>query len=299
MGAGVRAADVWVLSSDSTAAQASLLPPTDRVTVRRVPGLLPSRAADNLFWLGRHLERAEAVIRLTACLLDGAGSISTAAEDRATSARIRGLLHRWGAVPAVEGPAVQLAHHALSDGAQWGSGLAHALSARRNAASLRERLSGETWRALSALHAALEAPAEAPDSEAALLDRAERALSLTASLAGLAQENMNRAGGFAFVDMAGGSSGRSMPAASPSNSGRRGRAPTISACCSNSSIRASPTAPATLGVALAPVRDMVLLDPTIPARSPSRSPASPSAWPACRPCARTGWRNCRCGSWPA
>ena len=34
--------------------------------VRRIGGHLPSRAADGLFWLGRYLERAEAVIRLVA-----------------------------------------------------------------------------------------------------------------------------------------------------------------------------------------------------------------------------------------
>ncbi len=31
-------------------------------------GNLPSRAADNLFWLGRYLERAEATLRLIRCL---------------------------------------------------------------------------------------------------------------------------------------------------------------------------------------------------------------------------------------
>ena len=32
-------------------------------------GNLPSRAADNLFWLGRYLERAEATLRLIRCLV--------------------------------------------------------------------------------------------------------------------------------------------------------------------------------------------------------------------------------------
>ena len=265
MGAGVRAADVWVLSDGSTAAQASLLPPSDRVAVRRVPGLLPSRAADNLFWLGRHLERAEAVIRLTACLLDGAGSVSMATEDRATSARIRALLHAWGAVPATEGPAARLAHHALSDGGMWGSALAHALSARRNASSLRERLSGETWRALSSLREVLEAPAEGTDSEAALLDRAERALSLTAALAGLAQENMNRAGGFAFVDL-----GRRVERAVHAcrfalEFGAAGASTDdLGVLLELADSRISYGARYILGVALAPVRDMVLLDPYNP-----------------------------------
>ena len=36
--------------------------------VRRIMGNLPSRAADNLFWLGRYLERAEATLRLIRAL---------------------------------------------------------------------------------------------------------------------------------------------------------------------------------------------------------------------------------------
>ena len=46
----------------------SLLPPMDTVRIRRIAGVLPSRAADNLFWLGRYLERAEATLRLIRAL---------------------------------------------------------------------------------------------------------------------------------------------------------------------------------------------------------------------------------------
>ena len=42
----------------------SLLPTSENVSIRRIMGNLPSRAADNLFWLGRYLERAEATLRL-------------------------------------------------------------------------------------------------------------------------------------------------------------------------------------------------------------------------------------------
>ncbi|WP_128565339.1 circularly permuted type 2 ATP-grasp protein, partial [Methylobacterium crusticola] len=265
MGAGVRAADVWVLARGPVEPAATLLPRGDAVAVRRVPGLLPSRAADNLFWFGRHLERAEAMIRLTACLLNGAGAISVAEEDRGTSARLRAILHAWGAVPSREGSAAHLAASALSDAAQWGSARAHGLAARRNAAFLRERLSNETWRALSALLSALEAPGASPDSEAALLDQAERALSLAAALSGLAQENMNRAGGFAFVDM-----GRRIERAintcrfAKVFGGAAASTDDLGVLLDLVDSRISYGARYILGVALAPVRDMVLLDPFNP-----------------------------------
>src|SRR5947207_13781199 len=67
MGDGARAADVWVIS-DKAVSGRTLLPASDTVRIRRIAGVLPSRAADNLFWLGRYLERAEATLRLVRAL---------------------------------------------------------------------------------------------------------------------------------------------------------------------------------------------------------------------------------------
>src|SRR3954454_4364515 len=48
MGDGARSADVWVVS-DKQVSTATLLPAVDKVRIRRIAGVLPSRAADNLF----------------------------------------------------------------------------------------------------------------------------------------------------------------------------------------------------------------------------------------------------------
>ena len=63
MGAGVQSADVWVLA-DKPVEMITLLPTNETARIRRLMGNLPSRAADNLFWLGRYLERVEATLRL-------------------------------------------------------------------------------------------------------------------------------------------------------------------------------------------------------------------------------------------
>src|SRR5712692_9020651 len=97
MGDGARAADVWVVS-DRAVPPATLLPAVDTVRIRRIAGVVPSRAADNLFWLGRYLERAEATLRLIRALgtptRDPVKGLSTALHS---VERIQRLLVTWGA----------------------------------------------------------------------------------------------------------------------------------------------------------------------------------------------------------
>ncbi|MGC9417634.1 MAG: circularly permuted type 2 ATP-grasp protein [Rhodovulum sp.] len=59
---GGSVADVWVVS-DGPVTPDSLAAQHGGPFVRRLPGVLPSRAADNLYWLGRYVERAEARVR--------------------------------------------------------------------------------------------------------------------------------------------------------------------------------------------------------------------------------------------
>ncbi|MBP0576015.1 alpha-E domain-containing protein, partial [Mycobacterium tuberculosis] len=61
---GGLSADVWVLGRGAEPATPVLMPPAESVAPRRDGGGLPARAADNLFWLGRYLERLEATLRV-------------------------------------------------------------------------------------------------------------------------------------------------------------------------------------------------------------------------------------------
>ncbi len=61
---GGKVADVWIVS-DTPVPQTSLLTPKPDAPARAFSeGALPSRAADNLFWVGRNVERAEFNVRL-------------------------------------------------------------------------------------------------------------------------------------------------------------------------------------------------------------------------------------------
>ncbi|WP_435258533.1 circularly permuted type 2 ATP-grasp protein [Thioclava sp. FR2] len=58
---GGAVADVWVVAPKPVAAETLV---SRSQFERSAPGILPSRAADNLYWLGRYVERTEGAIRL-------------------------------------------------------------------------------------------------------------------------------------------------------------------------------------------------------------------------------------------
>ncbi|MCU0818130.1 MAG: circularly permuted type 2 ATP-grasp protein [Beijerinckiaceae bacterium] len=64
---GGSAADVWIVSPKPVPQDTMLATPGEPF-LRAVPGTLPSRAADNLFWLGRYVERTEGHLRLLRAL---------------------------------------------------------------------------------------------------------------------------------------------------------------------------------------------------------------------------------------
>lgn len=63
MQSGGSVADVWIVSDHKVQAE-TMAPHPAAAYVRPRQGALPSRAADNLFWLGRYVERAEGAMRL-------------------------------------------------------------------------------------------------------------------------------------------------------------------------------------------------------------------------------------------
>ena len=203
MGADVRTADVWILSTDPVE-RVTLLASKDEVKVRRILGRLPSRAADNLFWLGRYLERAEATLRLVrslcTSLMDSEAALHSSGE---TLARLQQLLIDWGALDekAMGSRALDAARDTLHDQKAYGSVIYLVRAARRTAASMRERLSADFWTLLLNLESQLADGVQDVLSEAEALQQVEDALQILAALSGLSQENMNRVAGWRFLDM--------------------------------------------------------------------------------------------------
>ncbi len=193
-GEGAASADVCVVA-DKPVAPISLVTSDDAVAIRRNPGTLPSRVADNLFWLGRYLERGEATLAMVRASVGGSIDVdggTPLAEE--TSERLSAALIASGAASkrAGAGPAdlYALAKAALDDGNEIASVRALLRSARTIGEGSRERLSMDFSRLL-------DAPYPEGDRVAA---RAAQLHERFAALSGLSAENMGRTAGWAFLD---------------------------------------------------------------------------------------------------
>lgn len=196
---GGRSADVWIVS-DAPVAQTSLLRGADAPRVRRSPGSLPSRAADNLFWLGRYAERVEWIARL--------GRAALARTDRNEAdiySAIAATLVSLGALPPfVYGnpPSPSELGRVVLNGAGLSQTVAALSRAALAAASgIRDRFSPDAWRVLNELVALLEKPLNGSLADLEADDRMRDALRALAAFSGLAQENMNRLIGWRFLDL--------------------------------------------------------------------------------------------------
>jgi uncharacterized alpha-E superfamily protein len=185
--------------SDRVVPATTLLPAVDTVRIRRIAGWVPSRAADNLFWLGRYLERAEATLRLVRALGTQRDPGKGPSTVPPSIDRIQRLLVAWGATSQTSrAQAPKIAAEALQGEEKFGSALSLVRAAQRTATSLRERLSPDAWQVITEMEQRL---AEEVEDDDGVVSAAELTLQELASFAGLAQENMNRAAGWRFLEM--------------------------------------------------------------------------------------------------
>jgi uncharacterized circularly permuted ATP-grasp superfamily protein/uncharacterized alpha-E superfamily protein len=180
---GGQAADVWVVSSKPVE-RVSLLPQDGEKLVRTSPGSLPSRAADNLIWLGRYAERCEATVRILRAYNARLAELSKADLPILTHARA------FLATIDVD------AEEALPQGL-----LASIDSAVHSASQIRDRFSPDGWLALNDLQKSTRRFAERLQPG----DDATRAMTVIlrklAGFSGLVHENMYRFAGWRFLEL--------------------------------------------------------------------------------------------------
>ena len=182
MQAGGSAADVWIVS-DRPVERISLLSAEENFT-RNLPGSLPSRAADNLFWLGRYIERAEGALRI---LRAWHGRFAEQANSE---------------MPLLKDITDYLADLEIDTKQPVPDSLVVNInSALYSAGNIRDRFSADGWLALNDLAKTvrkLQATVEAGDDTTRAMTILLRKL---AGFAGLVHENMYRFTGWRFLSI--------------------------------------------------------------------------------------------------
>ena len=202
--------DTWVIGTPEEPSAAPGQPP---VLIQTYPakGSLPSRIADNLFWLGRYAERVEANMRLMRALLPAL----SAEEDFGRSASLDVVVHllvglrylppedanvsigdKWWGVQ-------RLLTDMLYDPSRTSSLGWNLKEIRRVSWQVKERLSADTWRVLQQLESEFSRPTPVNPNQRyiAQMNVLDRAILTLSAFSGLLMENTTRGFGWRFLEM--------------------------------------------------------------------------------------------------
>ncbi len=213
--AGGISKDTWVLA-DNPQKHTSLWLQAERVErAFKSSYTLPSRAAENLFWVGRYAERAEASARLLRVILNNLNEADPFGPDDEIAGEIlpfllRALTHITMTYPGFVGkgsrkrlasPAAEL--RAVAQAAERPGSLAFNLrSMVQSAYAVRDLWSSDTWRVIDGLETPLEQlPGRARSGLSPLQPRLNQLISALMAFAGLNTESMTHEAGWLLLDI--------------------------------------------------------------------------------------------------
>ena len=201
--------DTWVLSSAEEASAPRALPGAELPTQAVSP--LPSRQADNLYWLGRYIERVEGGVRLVRALSPSLSGEEDFGQTATLETSVQ-FLAALGYLPpeSVNMPIAQtrwqvsrlfagmIYDPSRSSGIGWNLG-----NVRRVSWPLKERLSHDTWRVLQQLEMEFSRtpPANPEHRLVAQMNLLDRVVLVLSALAGLLAENTTRNEGWRFLEI--------------------------------------------------------------------------------------------------
>jgi len=202
--------DAWISSATPVEELTLLHASGQNIELRRTGNNLPSRLADNFFWLGRYSERADATSRLLRSALlrfnpERTGGALPMLAPLLQTLEIQGQLPGISAKPELWANAEAFEAELLAaifDPERSGSLRQTAEQLQRLAMLVRDRTSNDMWRVLSQIDDRLATP---PPKLVMLAGDAVGVLNQTllglAAFHGLARENMTRAQAWRFLDM--------------------------------------------------------------------------------------------------
>lgn len=198
---GGHSKDAWVLWDDPVETFSMLHPRNQPVELRRGSTDLPSRVADNLFWLGRYAERAENTARLLRTLINRLRLVGQS--ELGCLIRLHGCFDSPHSKLKKKRPtAIQLEEECISlmSDPERGDSLASTLAqVQRIGGSVRERLSSDMTRLIAQLTESIEVEEYMLFVEySAVLSGC---LELLSAFSGLERENITRGSGWLFMSL--------------------------------------------------------------------------------------------------
>ncbi len=198
--------DVWVLAEDAADVQ---LPPVRRFPqagIDRGGADLQSRVADNLYWLGRYIERLDNDARLLRMAATRVAQGVVGPREGVELRLLGRLIDRAGLMPSAAALAIPEStafQEGLAEAALERRGLAIVLDAiQRLTGMLRDRFSADMTAAVGPLMQRVRLRLfNVRGSLDALLLALDDIIRFVATLSGLAQENMTRGPGWLFLDL--------------------------------------------------------------------------------------------------
>ncbi len=174
---------------------------------------LPSRAADNIYWVGRYAERAEGSIRLlraTVRKLYTNPNNDDPDYEESLQCMLRGVTNLTGTWPGFLGedhaallksPETELISVALDE--QRSGSIAYLLrSVLRSGYSVRDLWSTDIWRVLDDMDEHLAQPQQLGENALwKLQELMDRQITTLSAFSGLSMENMTRGNGWLFLDI--------------------------------------------------------------------------------------------------
>jgi uncharacterized circularly permuted ATP-grasp superfamily protein/uncharacterized alpha-E superfamily protein len=200
--------DIWIAREATTAIADQ--PSRTTPAARRSDRDLPSRTADDLFWLGRYLERCEGAVRAYRCLFSHVTEGNSEDQQMLVHTVVQLLVDLDMLTPPqarrlTQGPSTPMLARewwSVLFNPESNAGMLKLLgNINRLANQVRERLSGDAWRMFNAL-------SQTPQQQRWRLDHVSDALTLMdqlierlSGLSGQIQENMTRSYGWRLLEL--------------------------------------------------------------------------------------------------
>jgi uncharacterized circularly permuted ATP-grasp superfamily protein/uncharacterized alpha-E superfamily protein len=203
--------DCWVIAKEPVDHDTTLLPAPDAaIRLTRGGAELPSRVAENLFWLGRYAERTESIARLlrtTMVRIAGEDAI----DEMPDLPRLMAALAAMGQIepdyaikelgesmPTLE----SMLPASIFDRSQPRGLPAGVIQLVEKAASVRDRISLDAYRIIASIGEDLADPGPVGGSDfAATIERINRLITDLLAFSGLASESTTRTHGWRFLQL--------------------------------------------------------------------------------------------------